>query len=285
MEMLGFVNRRAHEQANRRTDRRDQKSMPAVIAATDVGEDTGGVEWTRRLIRWLTALVLLPLCWVTTWTFLSRFSLATEQGFWQTAKFWYFATGVLVMAGWFWSGLLQPFFLYLYVLGHELTHAVFVVFFRGKVTDFHVSTEGGYIMTNKTNLVIALSPYFVPIWAVIGAVLYAALRFCVVLTPAWDLAFYAVMGVTWTFHMVWTVWMLPRDQPDLKEQGTLLSLVVIYQANLLVLVALLCLAEKAPLESAREFAREWLRHAMTWGDVLWRTAWQAISELRTTGKF
>jgi hypothetical protein len=60
---------------------------------------------------------------------------------------------------------------------------------------------------------------------------------------------------------------------------------VIYQANLLVLVALLCLAEKAPLESAREFAREWLRHAMTWGDVLWRTAWQAISELRTTGKF
>ena len=36
------------------------------------------------------------------------------------------------MAGWFWSGLLQSFFLYLYVLGHELTHAVFVWICRGK---------------------------------------------------------------------------------------------------------------------------------------------------------
>ena len=285
-EMLSSANRRAHEQANRRTGRRDLKSVRAVIDATDLTEDSGVVEWTWRLIRWVVALVLLPLCWVTTWTFLSRFSLATvEQGFWQTAKFWYFATGVLVMAGWFWSGLLKPFFLYLYVLGHELTHAVFVVCFRGKVTDFHVSTQGGYITTNKTNLLIALSPYFVPIWAVICAVLYAALRFCVALTPAWDLAFYAVMGVTWTFHMVWTVWMLPRDQPDLQEHGTFLSLVVIYQANLIVLVALLCLAEESPLRNTREFAHEWLRHAATWGDVLWRSSWQAISELRATGRF
>ena len=286
VELLSSANRRAHEQANHRSGRRNLQSMRAMIAATDVAEDNGVVEWTWRLIRWLVALVLLPLCWVTTWTFLSRFSLATvEQGFWQTAKFWYFATGALVMAGWFWSGLLQTFFLYLYVLGHELTHAVFVVLFRGKVTDFHVSTRGGYITTDKTNLVIALSPYFVPIWAVLCALLYAALRFGVTLTPAWDLVFYAVMGVTWTFHMAWTVWMLPRYQPDLQEHGTFLSLVVIYQANLIVLVALLCLAEESPLESTREFAREWLRHAMTWGDVLWRAAWQAISELRAAGRF
>jgi hypothetical protein len=285
-EVLSSANRRAHEQANRRSGRREMKSVRAVIAATDLDEDPGSVAWLWRLLRWLVAMVLLPLCWVTMWTLLARLEHATfEQNFWQTAEFWYFSTGVLVMIGWFWSGLLQAFFLYLYVLGHELTHAVFVVIFHGKVTDFHVSTQGGYITTNKTNVIIALSPYFVPFWAVVGAVLYVGLRFAVKLSPTWDLAFYAVMGVTWTFHMVWTVWMLPRDQPDLKENGTFLSLVVIFLANLLVLAGLLCMATESPLQNTQEFAMDWLRHAVTWGDLLWRSALQAISELRAAGKF
>ena len=208
---------------------------------------------------------------MTSWTFLSRFSQATvDENFWKTAEFWYFATGALVMFGWFWSGLLQTFFLYLYVLGHELTHAVFVLLYRGKVTDFHVSADGGYITTNKTNLVIALSPYFVPFWAVVCVVVYAAVRYFADLTPGWDRLLFAVMGVTWTFHMVWTLWMIPRDQPDLKENGTFLSLVIIYLANLLVLAGLLCVAADSPLQNSREFAMEWLRHAATWGDMLLR---------------
>ena len=285
-EMLSSANRRAHEQANRRSGRRDLKSVRAVIEATDLDADFGSVEWLRRLTRWLVALLLLPVCWVTMWTLLSRFSHATtEQAFWKAAEFWYFSTGALVMAGWFWSGLLKSFFLYLYVLGHELTHAVFVVLCRGKVTDFHVSSQGGYITTNKTNLVIALSPYFVPFWAVVGALLYAALRFCLSLSPVWDLVFYAAIGVTWTFHLLWTLWMLPRDQPDLQEHGTLLSLVVIYLANLLVLVALLCLAEQSPLHNLRDFAMEWLRHSATWGDVLWRAALRAVSGWRAAARF
>jgi len=284
--VFSLANRRAHEQANRRSGRRELKSVRAAIAATDIDDECGSVEWTRRLARWLLALVLLPLCWVTTWTFLSRFSQATvDQGFWQTAEFWYFAIGALVMAGWFWSGLAQRVFLYFYVLGHELTHAVFVLVFRGRVTDFHVSADGGYITTNKTNLVIALSPYFVPFWSVVCAVVYLALRIATDLQPGWDLAFYAAMGVTWMFHMVWTLWMIPRDQPDLRENGTFLSLVVIYLANLMVLVALLCVAEEAPLRNGREFALEWLRHAATWTDAAMRWARQGYAELRAVGKF
>lgn len=285
-EVFSLANRRAHEQANRRSDRRGLKSVRAVIDAMDLGENDHSVEWGRRMLRWLAALLLLPLCWVTMWTLLSRFShAATEQGFWKAPEFWYFSTGALLMAGWFWSGLLKSFFLYLYVLGHELTHVLFVLLFRGKVTDFHVSTQGGYITTNKTNLIIALSPYFVPFWAVICAVLFAVLRVCLTLDPVWNLAFYALMGLTWTFHMIWTLWMLPRDQPDLQEHGTLLSLVVIYLANLLVLVALLCLAEDSPLGNTRDFAMEWLRHAVTWGDAFWRSTFEALCGLRAAAKF
>ena len=284
-EALSLANRRAHETANRRTGRRGRMYWAAVADAEYEGADES-VRVLKRLMRWVLGTLLLPLCWVTSWTFLSRFSqAAVHQDFWKTAEFWYFATGALVMVGWFWSGLLQPFFLYLYVLGHELTHVVFVWIFRGKVTDFHVSAAGGYITTNKTNLLIALSPYFVPFWSVVVVVTYAGLRHLVGFSQDWDRLLYGMIGVTWTFHMAWTLWMIPRDQPDLKENGTYLSLVVIYLANLLVLAGLLCVAADAPLESARDFWLEWLRHSATWGDSFLRWVSDAVQGFRAAGRF
>ena len=70
--------------------------------------------------------------------------------------------------------------------------------------------------------------------------------------------------------MLWTLWMIPRDQPDLKENGTFLSLVVIYLANVLLLVALLCAAEDAPIQSAKDFGMDWLRNAIISGDIALR---------------
>ncbi len=284
MSLKGAVtsaNRRAHEKANRRSGRRKMKSVQAAIAATDIADEFDEVSILKRLFRWALGLVLLPIGGVTTWTLLSRFSHATiEQGFWQTPAFWYFATGCILMIGWFWSGLLQPFFLYLYVLGHELTHVVFVWLCRGKVSGFYVSADGGYIKTNKTNLLIALSPYFVPFWSAVCAVIYAVTNLFYNIPQSGQLTFYGVMGITWTFHMIWTLWMIPRDQPDLKENGTFLSLAVIYIANLLVLVALLCAAEDAPLAYARDFGMEWLKNAAITSDVAIRWATRAIDELR-----
>ena len=81
---------------------------------------------------------------------------------------------------------------------------------------------------------------------------------------------YGVMGATWSFHLAWTLWMIPRDQPDLKDNGTFLSLTLIYLGNLLVLIGLLCLAAPKPLESLRDFGYSWFGTAMTWGDAVLR---------------
>ena len=274
-EMMSGASQRAHEVANHRTtERRTGRSVRAAIAAAapEMEEDFDAVAWSTRVMRWLLALVLLPLCWVTLWTLLAQFSRATlDQGFWLTAEFWHFAIGVILMIGWFSSGLAQNFFLYLYVLGHEVTHAVFVYCCFGKVTAFSVGTTGGYITTNKTNLLIALSPYFVPIWSVAAVAGYCGLKAAVGFSEGWDQVFCGVMGLTWTFHMVWTLWMLPRDQPDLKENGRVLSMVVILGGNLVVLVALFCVAGRGPvLENFTAFGQEWLRYAATWGDAAWR---------------
>ena len=111
--------------------------------------------------------------------------------------------------------------------------------------------------------------------------LFVAARAIWNLDGYWDLAFYALIGGTWSFHMLWTLWMIPRDQPDLRENGTFLSLVIIYLANLLLLVLLLCAAHDTPLGSAKEFGMDWMRNAVITGDAALRWLDELIQLLRS----
>ena len=262
-EVLRDANRRAHEGTNRRLGLRQGRSMHAAIADSALMEEAPeGHGLGSRMLRWAAGMLLLPLCGVTMWTFVTQFSdAALQRGFWHTSAFWYFAIGVLLMGGWFFTGLGRAVFLFLYVLGHELTHALFVVICRGRVTGFHASTEGGYITTDKSNLFIALSPYFVPLWTLVGVGVYWLLRVSCTLPSYADQVLFGFVGFTWTFHLLWTLWMITRDQPDLQEQGNFFSLVFIYLANLLVLVAMLCAASSSEYFTWAGFGHGWLRNA------------------------
>ncbi|WP_367870307.1 hypothetical protein [Luteolibacter sp. Populi] len=258
-EALSRANARTHERINRRLNQRELKNIRASFSATAGYIDPPASVFTR-LWRWTFGLLLLPLCWITSWTFFTQFSEATiDHEFWKMPAFWYFATGVLLMTGWFFSGLLRPAFLYLYVLGHELTHILFIWAFRGRVSDWGVSLDGGYVTTDKTNIAIALSPYFVPLWAVVGVLAHALIGLAFETTPTSEKILFGFVGFFWAFHLLWTLWMIPRDQPDLRENGTFLSLVIIYLANQLVLAALLC-ATVQPLGFA-EFGQQWMANA------------------------
>ncbi len=260
------LNRRSHEKTNRRLNSRG-KSVWAAIAIDDYPEtDTVGLG--THFFRTILIFLLLPVFWITSWTFLTLFSHATvEQGFWHSTQFWYFAVGAIMMLGWFWSGLAQPFFLYLYVFGHELTHAAFVKCFGGRILEMEWGTEGGYVTTDKTNWLIALSPYFVPFWSIIAVIIYVVASLFFEILPIGNLVLYGVIGATWAFHLAWTLWMIPRDQPDLKDNGTFLSLILICLGNLSVLTALLCFSSPSPVESLRHFVTTWLTTGVTWGDT------------------
>ena len=67
--------------------------------------------------------------------------------------------------------------MWLYVLGHEFTHALAAMLAGGKVTAFHVTSKGGHVLTDKVNWWIALSPYFVPIYALIWIALWITVDF------------------------------------------------------------------------------------------------------------
>jgi len=240
------ANLRAKQRANRRMGRRHGlSSMQAAIAGT---ADDGMIHLNigQRMLRWLTALMLLPLCVIATRALLNVGAAPGAEGtFWRdlliSEHFLYFGIGCVLMMGWFFTGVLERLFLYFYVLGHELTHAVFVYACGGKVGGIHVTADGGYVMTNKSNALIALSPYFVPFWSVVilGISTMIGLFYEI---PHHDHALYFLVGFSWSFHLLWTLWMIPRDQPDLKENGVFFSLVVIYLANVVVISILLCLA-------------------------------------------
>ncbi len=236
------ANERAHQRANRRMARR--KGLTSKHAAiAELAEPDHSLNYVELFWRCILGLVLLIPAVISTQAIFSLDQSLGPAHDWilllQSKQFVCFGGGAFLMSLWFFTRLFQEGFLYLYVLGHELTHAVFIYICGGSISDFSVSKDGGYVMTNKSNILIALSPYFVPFWSVIFLTVTSLLGLLID-SPYYSQVLYIGIGWTWTFHLLWTLWMIPKDQPDLKENGTFFSLVVIYLANVLIVAALLC---------------------------------------------
>ncbi len=262
---------RAQEQVNRRGyHRQDGMTRQAAIAGT--GEDFEGdflpLSWVRRVLHWGFALLMIPFCFIT---IITMTQVSGEKGvlnsLWYSTEFVCFLTGVGSMISWFLAGILNKSLLYLYVLGHEVTHAAFIYACGGRVSGIHFSTDGGYVMTNKSNILIALSPYFVPFWSIVMILCHMLVGLFWEI-PAGDFILFAVLGFTWTFHIIWTVWMIPKDQPDLKEHGTFFSLMIIILANLILLSVMICASSSTMRLSG--FAFDWWNNFLDLVEGLWR---------------
>jgi len=131
--------------------------------------------------------------------------------------------------------LLLPKPMLTYVFGHELTHALWTWLCGGKVTQFKVSTEGGHVIVSKTNFLIALAPYFFPLYAVLVVAGYALGQW-LWRWPAESTWFHLALGATYGFHVLMTWQILATDQTDVSGQGYLFSAVTIYLGNILVLL-------------------------------------------------
>ncbi len=244
--------------ANRRKPRRSSsgKKQRLDVSATGVLLPT---HVPKRWVKFLVGLFLIPPAWVVTQTFFTAFAKTTlHDKFWITAEFWYFSLGVIMWLVTFFS---LPKFLKVYVFGHELTHAIWVLMMGGRVHRFEVSAEGGHILADRTNTWIALAPYFFPIYSVAAILLYgtAGLFMDVSGSPYREIL-YGLVGAGWAFHLSFTVWMIPKGQPDLHYGGTFFSLILIYLLNIVLLAVLLIIA--SPHISWLGFGRELWENAM-----------------------
>jgi len=141
--------------------------------------------------------------------------------------------------------LLLPRPMWMYVAGHELTHAVWAWVFGGSVKRLRISSQGGHVVVSKTNFLIALAPYFFPFYAV---VVVAGFRLAGWLWP--DLAlqvwFHLALGAAYAFHLTLTGHVLKTTQSDITEHGYVFSGVIIFLGNLAVLLLAVPLLTRSP---------------------------------------
>jgi hypothetical protein len=126
--------------------------------------------------------------------------------------------------------------MWLYVLGHESTHAIWTWIFGGEVKQFKAASTGGHVVATRTNFLIALAPYFFPFYAVLVVVVF----FVGDLFWRWRAAylpwFHLLLGAAYAFHITLTWEILKRRQTDITSEGRIFSAVVIFLGNALVLL-------------------------------------------------
>jgi len=131
--------------------------------------------------------------------------------------------------------LLLPKPMWVYVLGHELTHALWTWLMGGKVKKFKASASGGHVVINKSNFAIALAPYFFPLYAVLVVLLFLAGHWL------WKgrqylVWFHLLLGAAYAFHVTLNWHILKYSQTDISDQGYLFSGVIIFLGNVAVLL-------------------------------------------------
>jgi hypothetical protein len=180
-----------------------------------------------KWVKLIAGILLLPVCLgtaVAVWTALSRAGSVTQV--WMP-----------LLAGaacWIVVFLLLPKPMWLYVFGHELTHAVWTWLFGGSVKAFKARSSGGHVITTKTNFLIALAPYFFPFYAVLVVVVFVIgeLVFDWRRYLPW---FHLLLGAAYAFHVTLTAEILKTRQSDITGQGWLFSAVIIFLGNAMVL--------------------------------------------------
>lgn len=180
--------------------------------------------------------------------------------FYNSPEFFFFTAGAVVGFLIFRTSRHNKILMWLYVAGHELTHAFFALVFRGNVTDIKVTaTEGGYIKTNKSNFVITLSPYFFPFYTILAIIAWGIAEWLFYdFTESQYFWLYGIIGLTWMFHIAYSIWMLQGEQSDIKVNGRLFSYTVIFLINMLVISSLLIIA--SPGATFKEFAIAWIEN-------------------------
>ena len=126
--------------------------------------------------------------------------------------------------------LLLPKPMWIYVFGHELTHALWTWLFGGQVKKMKVTSDGGHVVISKTNFLIALAPYFFPLYAVLVIAVFALGHLI------WDwhsylVWFHLAVGAAYAFHVTLTWHTLKTRQSDITSQGYLFSAVIIFLGN------------------------------------------------------
>lgn len=235
------------------------------------------------MIRLALGLALIPTAAFTLFSAAQILGRVTIQ----TPSAWPFTAGVLAALGlWFLGfaavegrrglvGRCLSLVRWLYVFGHEMTHALAAWSLGAEVHGMAVRADGGHVDLSRSGVFISLAPYCVPIYSILVVIAYRILMWCYPgrFGLGW---FLGLMGFTLAGHLLMTgecLWQ--RRQPDLAAAGGMVfSLSVIAIANGLAVMLL----AKALFPRAVGLAAA-LRQVAVWSAAFWSWSWRALKTL------
>ena len=184
-----------------------------------------------KFFKMLIGIMLLPACWAVSVATYSLYQISGESVATDGFGAWALPIGFVL---WVAIYFLLPRPTRTYVLGHELTHAMWALMMGGRVGKLKVGMDSGHVELTKTNFVITLAPYFFPFYTVLVIAAYYLAGIWLEVEPykAWWLG---AVGFTWSFHITFTLNMLAERQPDIQEHGRIFSYAIIYLMNVLVI--------------------------------------------------
>ena len=181
-----------------------------------------------KWIKFAIAILLLPVC------------AGAAMALWRVlcASGGVDVVWVPLLAGaacWLVIFLLLPKPMWIYVFGHELTHALWAWLFGGELKKLKVSSSGGHVVVSKSNFLIVLAPYFFPLYVALVVAGFSLGRLI------WDwrsylVWFHLLIGAAYAFHVTLTWHVLKTRQSDITSQGWLFSAVIIFLGNVCVLL-------------------------------------------------
>jgi len=230
-----------------------------------------GLALMRGLFRLIVGLLLLPLGAAATRTVAELVTAA------QPSSASALPPSAMALGGGFLAWLLifiaLPRPVRSYVLAHELTHALWGWLMGARVLRMNVSRERGSVTLTKTNVLITLAPYFFPLYTMLAIGVYYALSVFFD-TARYQLAWLAVVGLTWGFHFTFTITTLLQRQTDIQEYGRVFSYALIYLLNVLGIGLWTVVVARPTLEDmVRGLGRNTARAAAVargWGERAWR---------------
>ena len=188
-----------------------------------------------NFLRMLLGVALLPMCWGVVRAFCDSVVAAAGESGGITAESIALLGGMLAFAL-CWMSVPHP--VKTYVLGHELTHAIWGLLFGAVPSRLRISESGGSVNLTKSNMLITLAPYFFPFYTFV-VVIAAIVTYAFFRPLPWLPLWMFMVGFTWAFHVLFTIETLAQRQPDVKLYGRIFSWVFIFLANVaLVLVFL-----------------------------------------------
>ncbi len=213
---------------------REDKSRPAIPQRPNAKYVRN---FTLKAIKFLAALLLLPFFPPTFWAIWRLTRGLNERTLFLENPLSLCLGGVILWA--IFSTLFRlP--TRIYIFAHEMTHALFVRLCGGSVKRISVKEDRGFVLSDRTNFLIVLSPYIFPFYAILigllalgGALAFPLAKF--------EILLWTGIGVCLGYHWTMTFKMMRTCQSDFSSQGHVFSFVFIAWCNLLWILFLLVL--------------------------------------------